>query len=58
MHIPDGLLKPNILVATWIAAIIISFSLKKVSIVLKDRLIPLMGVLAAFIFVVQIMFFF
>ncbi|MFH1778097.1 MAG: energy-coupling factor ABC transporter permease [Candidatus Omnitrophota bacterium] len=56
MHIPDGFLAAN----TWMPAWIISFGgmgycLKKTAVVLKDRMVPLMGVIAAFIFAAQML---
>lgn len=54
MHIPDGILKPNILLAGWLVSLSgLIYCLKKVKATLKDRAIPLMGVAAAFIFVAQ-----
>jgi cobalt/nickel transport system permease protein len=54
MHIPDGFLSP----AAWIPAWAIStggigFCLKKTSEKLKERMVPLMGVMSAFIFAAQ-----
>ena len=54
MHIPDGFLSSN----TWIPAWLLSaggvgFCLKKTSAILKERMIPLMGVMSAFIFAAQ-----
>jgi len=56
MHIPDGFLSAN----TWVPAWIISAGgmgvcLKRVSLLLKDKMIPLMGVMAAFIFAAQML---
>lgn len=56
MHIPDGFLAVN----TWVPAWLISaggmgYCLKKTSLVLKDRIVPLMGVMAAFIFAAQML---
>lgn len=56
MHIPDGLLSTEIWAGMWIVSIIIlGYSLSKVSNRLSDKHIPLMGVLAAFIFSVQML---
>jgi cobalt/nickel transport system permease protein len=54
LHIPDGFLDAK----TWIATAVVgagalSFSLKKVREDFNDRMIPVMGVLAAFIFAAQ-----
>jgi cobalt/nickel transport system permease protein len=56
MHIPDGFLNAQ----TWIPAWVVSaggigYSLKRATRVVKDRLIPLMGVMAAFIFAAQML---
>ena len=56
MHIPDGFLTVN----TWLPAWIVSLGglgvcLKKVSAMLKDKMVPLMGVMAAFIFAAQML---
>lgn len=56
MHIPDGFLTPEIWAGMWIiSAIIIGYSIKKVNEKLGDKHIPLMGVLAAFIFAGQML---
>jgi cobalt/nickel transport system permease protein len=54
MHIPDGFLTS----ATWVPAWLLSmggigYSLKKASQTLRERMIPLMGVMSAFIFAAQ-----
>ncbi len=54
MHIPDGFLDAK----TWVATTVVgagalSYSLKKVREKFNERLIPVMGVLAAFIFAAQ-----
>ncbi|TEB07583.1 Fused nickel transport protein NikMN [Pelotomaculum schinkii] len=54
MHIPDGFLDAK----TWVATTVVgagalSYSLKKVREEFNERLIPVMGVLAAFIFAAQ-----
>lgn len=56
MHLPDGFLTPN----TWIPAWLISiggmgYCLKRTTLVLKDKVVPLMGVMSAFIFAVQML---
>lgn len=56
MHIPDGFLTVN----TWAPAWIISaggvgYCLKKTAQILKDRMVPLMGIAAAFIFAAQML---
>jgi len=56
MHIPDGFLSTGIWVGMWIVSLIILFySISKVNNKLGDRHIPLMGVLAAFIFSAQML---
>jgi len=56
MHIPDGFLAANTWVPTWLISIGgIGYCLKKVSNILKDKMIPLMGVMSAFIFAAQML---
>jgi cobalt/nickel transport system permease protein len=54
MHIPDGFLTPAIAVIGWILAIgMIALALRRTRRQLDDRMVPTMGVLAAFIFAAQ-----
>jgi cobalt/nickel transport system permease protein len=54
MHIPDGVLATNTWAPTWlISAGSIAYCLKKTSGMLKDRMVPLMGIMSAFIFAAQ-----
>ncbi len=56
MHIPDGFLAPNTWISTWvISAGGLGYCIKRANRVLKDRMIPLMGVMAAFIFAAQML---
>lgn len=56
MHIPDGFLSPAVFVSTWALALsILSYCLRKTRQVLRDKMIPLMGVMAAFIFAAQML---
>ncbi|HGE69760.1 TPA: cobalamin biosynthesis protein CbiM [Candidatus Poribacteria bacterium] len=56
MHIPDGFLAMNTWIPAWvISAGGIAYSLKKASQLLKDKMIPLMGVMSAFIFAAQML---
>lgn len=56
MHIPDGFLSVNTWISTWIVSVgAIGYCLKKASRSLKDKMIPLMGVMAAFIFAAQML---
>ncbi len=56
MHIPDGFLTPNTWVSAWlVSAGGIGYCLKKTARVLKDKMIPLMGVMSAFIFAAQML---
>ena len=56
MHIPDGFLSTNTWISTWLISIGgIGYSLRKTAQTLKDRMVPLMGVMAAFIFAVQML---
>lgn len=54
MHIPDGFLSPPVFISGWLAALgVLSFTLKKTQQILKEKMVPLMGVMAAFIFAAQ-----
>jgi cobalt/nickel transport system permease protein len=56
MHIPDGFLTVNTWAPAWlISAGAIGYCLKKTALILKDRMVPLMGVMAAFIFAAQML---
>lgn len=56
MHIPDGFLAANTWVSAWLISIGgLGLCLKRTAQVLKDRMIPLMGVMAAFIFAAQML---
>ena len=54
MHIPDGFLSTPVAIAGWVvAAVLIGFGLRSARKQLGERQIPLMGILAAFIFAGQ-----
>lgn len=54
MHIPDGFLSPPVTAAAWFASAVgIGYGLKKASEKMRDRAVPLMGVMAAFLFAAQ-----
>ena len=54
MHIPDGFLEAGTWAPAWLLSIGgIRYSLKKTAPVLQDRMVPLMGVMSAFIFAAQ-----
>lgn len=56
MHIPDGFLAANTWVPAWLVSIgALGFCLKRTAQILKDRMVPLMGVTAAFIFAAQML---
>ena len=56
MHIPDGFLAANIWVPAWFISIGgVGYCLKKTALVLKDKMVPLMGVMSAFIFAAQML---
>jgi cobalt/nickel transport system permease protein len=56
MHIPDGFLSPPVFVSCWVVALgTLSYALKKTKEILKDKMVPLMGVMAAFIFAAQML---
>jgi cobalt/nickel transport system permease protein len=54
LHIPDGFLSPGVYIICWAFAIVaVGVALRRTGRELGERQIPLMGVLAAFIFAVQ-----
>ena len=54
MHIPDGFLTPAVSVVGWVIAVVmIVVALRQTRRQLDDRMVPLMGVLAAFLFAAQ-----
>ena len=56
MHIPDGFLAANTWVPAWLISVGgLGFCLKKTAQTFKDRMVPLMGVMAAFIFAAQML---
>ncbi len=56
MHIPDGFLTASTWVPAWVlSAGGIGYCLRKTGEILRDRMIPLMGVMAAFIFAAQML---
>lgn len=56
MHIPDGFLSVKVWVPTWGISIgFLSIFIRKAAVVFKDKMIPLAGVMAAFIFAAQML---
>jgi cobalt/nickel transport system permease protein len=56
MHIPDGFLAPSVWGTSWlISGGGIGYCIKKTNAALKDKTVPLMGVMAAFIFAAQML---
>ncbi len=56
MHIPDGFLSPPVFISGWVVALsTLSYALKKTNKIMKDKMVPLMGVMAAFIFAAQML---
>jgi len=54
MHIPDGFLEPKVWVSlTAVSAAAVAYASKKVSKNLDEKNVPLMGVIAAFVFAAQ-----
>ena len=54
MHIPDGFLEPKVWVSlTAVSAAAVAYASKKVSKDLDEKKVPLMGVIAAFVFAAQ-----
>jgi len=56
MHIPDGLMSPIVVAGGWVLAVmVLVFVLRKVNKELDEKQIPIMAVLAAGIFVAQML---
>jgi len=56
MHIPDGFLSPPVFISGWVISLgVLSYAQKKTREYLKDKMVPLMGVMAAFIFAAQML---
>ena len=56
MHIPDGFLSLPVAAAFWLLSfILIAIGVRKVQNTFQERLIPLMGIMAAFIFAAQML---
>lgn len=56
MHIPDGFLATNTWLSTWLISIGgLGLCLRKTAAILKDKMVPLMGVMSAFIFAAQML---
>jgi cobalt/nickel transport system permease protein len=56
MHIPDGFLSPGVYIICWaITVVAVGLALQRTGRELGERQIPLMGVLAAFIFAAQML---
>lgn len=54
LHIPDGFVSPAVAAAGWVmTALAVSYSARRASRELDERAVPLMGVMAAFIFAAQ-----
>ncbi len=54
LHIPDGFLRPAIALACWLLTLaMVALALRRTRGQLGERTIPLMGVMAAFIFAAQ-----
>lgn len=54
MHIPDGFLTANTWIPAWLVSVCgVSFCLKKTTLLLKEKAVPLMGVVSAFVFAAQ-----
>lgn len=56
MHIPDGFLDLKTTVSFWtISLVFLSYSIKKLREILEQKIVPLMGVLGAFVFAAQML---
>ena len=56
LHIPDGFLNPIVSLIFWVVTIImVGLAISKTNKTLGDKQIPLMGIMAAFIFAAQML---
>jgi cobalt/nickel transport system permease protein len=56
MHIPDGFLALNTWLPTWVISVGgIGYCVRKTSQLLKEKVVPLMGIMSAFIFAAQML---
>ena len=56
MHIPDGFLSTPVATTTWaITLLVIAVAVRQTNQTVEERTVPLMGILAAFIFAAQMM---
>src|SRR5690606_23266162 len=56
LHIPDGFVSTPVAIAGWVAAVaILAVAVRFANRDLNERAVPLMGVMAAFIFAAQMM---
>lgn len=56
LHIPDGFLSAPVAIAWWLLTVVaIGFAVRQIGDSLNERQIPLMGVMAAFIFAAQML---
>ncbi len=56
MHIPDGFLAASTWVPSWlVSAAGIAYCLRRASLLLKEKMVPMMGVASAFIFAAQML---
>lgn len=56
MHIPDGFLSPHVWSVAWLFSVGgLSYCVNRVRQILKDKMVPLMGVMSAFIFAAQML---
>ena len=54
LHIPDGFLSPVVAILCWVITIlVVAIAIRKTSHALGQKQIPLMGIMAAFIFAAQ-----
>jgi cobalt/nickel transport system permease protein len=56
MHIPDGFLNFPLATSLWITSgTVVAIAIRRLKLILEDKLIPLMGISSAFIFCAQIL---
>lgn len=56
LHIPDGFLSLGVLVLCWVVSVgVLALAVRKVWVKLGERQVPLLGVMAAFVFAAQML---
>jgi cobalt/nickel transport system permease protein len=54
LHAPDGFVSPSVALVMWVlTALVVGYAVRRTNRALDDRAVPLLGVMAAFIFAAQ-----